>query len=226
MKTPFALFKHQIKREACFYIRQLRLIINSSLFFLMVMVFFPLTMPPESALLRIITPGLIWIAVLLSMMMSAERMFLQDYEDGVLEQWIVSGYPLSLMITAKLFIHWVAILLPFLFFSPFLALLFGLNFFETHILILSLITGSLVILLLCALAAAFSTGVTQKNMLMALILLPLTIPVMIFGSGVLSAAMQGLPTNGYLALLTAMSLLAGCSLPFAIAGVLKISLGD
>jgi len=221
-----ALFKRQLAREALLHRRQVRLIINSCLFFLMIMVFFPLTMPPDPALLRTIAPGLIWIAMLLAMLMSAERLFQQDYDDGVIEQWLVSGYPVSLIVSAKILMHWLLNLLPILLFSPLLAILFGLTVYETLILMLSLVCGSPAILFLCALAAAFSTGIKQKGVLMALILLPLTIPVMIFGSAALAAAMQGFAVQAYLALLLAMSLVAAGFLPFAIAGVIRISLVD
>ena len=222
----FLLFRRQLSRELLLHLRQLRLIINSSRFFLMIMVFFPLTMTPDVDLLRTIAPGLVWIAMLLAMFLSAERLFQQDYDDGVIEQWLVSGYPMSIMVSAKILIHWLLNLLPMLILCPFLAILFTLTLYETSILMLSLICGTPAILFLCALAAAFSTGLQQKGILMALILLPLTIPVMIFGSGTLIAAMQGLPTQGYLALLLAMSITAAGLLPFAIAGVIHVGLVD
>ncbi len=219
-------FIRQLNRELLMHSRQLRMIINSSLFFLMIMVFFPLTMPPDALLLRTILPGLVWIAVLLAILLSSERLFQQDYEDGVIEQWLVSGYPVSLFIVAKVLLHWLSIIVPILLFCPFLALLFALNAHETLILILSLLSGTPAMLFLCALAAAFGTGLRQKGVLMALVLLPLTIPVMIFGSGAITAAMQGLPAMGYLAILLAISVIAAGFLPFAIAGIARIGFVD
>ena len=224
MITFVSLFTKQLSRELLLHLRQLRLIINSCLFFLMIVVFFPLTMTPDVALLRTIAPGLVWIAMLLALFLSSERLFQQDYDDGVIEQWLVSGLPISVMVGAKVLIHWLLNLLPMLLFCPFLAILFRLSVHETVILMLSLICGTPSILLLCGLAAAFASGFQQKGILMALILLPLTIPVMIFGSGTLIAAMQGLPVQGYLALLLAMSLFTSTLLPFAIAGVIRINL--
>ncbi len=226
MINLFRLFKFQLSREIRLNLRQFRLIINSCLFFLMIMIFFPLTMPPDVALLRTIAPGLVWIAVLLSLFLSAERLFQQDYDDGVIEQWLVSGYPISVFVGAKIVVHWVLNLLPMLMFCPVLAIIFALGGYETVMLMLSLLCGTPAILALCALAAAFSTSLKQKGLLMALILLPLTIPVMIFGSGTLLAAMQGLSVHGYLALLLAMSLITVVFLPFAIAGVIRINLVD
>lgn len=224
MITFLALFTKQLSREMLLHLRQLRLIINSCLFFLMIIVFFPLTMTPDTNLLRTIAPGLVWIAMLLAFFLSSERLFQQDYDDGVIEQWLVSGLPISLMVGSKILIHWLLNLLPMLIFCPFLALLFRLNVHETLILMLSLICGTPSILLLCALAAAFGTGFQQKGILMALILLPLTIPVMIFGSGTLTATMQGLPVQGYIALLLAMSVFTSVVLPFAVAGIIRINL--
>jgi heme exporter protein B len=219
-----SLFTKQLSRELLLHLRQLRLIINSCLFFLMIVVFFPLTMTPDVTLLRTFAPGLVWIAMLLALFLSSERLFQQDYDDGVMEQWLVSGLPISLMVGAKVLVHWLLNLLPMLLFCPFLAILFRLSLHETAILMLSLICGTPSILLLCALAAAFASGFQQKGVLMALILLPLTIPVMIFGSSTLIAAMQGLPVQGYLALLLAMSLFTSTLLPFAIVGVIRINL--
>ena len=226
MMSLCTLFTQQLTRELLMHARQLRVIINGSLFFFMVMVFFPLTMPPDAALLRTILPGLIWLAVLLAMLLSSERLFQQDYDDGVIEQWLVSGYPISLFVAAKVVLHWFTMLIPILIFCPLLALLFALNSHETLIVMLSLLCGTPAILFLCALAAAFGTGVRQRGVFMALVLLPLTIPVMIFGSGAINAAMQGLPVLGYLAILLALSVIAVGFLPFAIAGVAWISFVD
>lgn len=226
MMGVFTLFSRQFHRELLLHARQLRMIVNACLFFLMIMVFFPLTMPPDPVLLRTILPGLIWIAVLLAMLLSSERLFQQDYDDGVIEQWLVSGYPVSLFIAAKVLLHWLTTLLPILLFCPILAVLFALNVHETLIVMLSLVCGTPAILFLCALAAAFGTGLRQKGVLMALVLLPLTIPVMIFGSGAITAAMQGLPALGYLAILLAMSIIATGFLPFAVAGIARISFVD
>ena len=226
MRTLASIFTQQLERELLMHTRQLRMIVNSSLFFLMIMVFFPLTMPPDAVLLRTILPGLVWIAVLLAILLSSERLFQQDYDDGVIEQWLVSGYPLSVFIVAKVVLHWLSTLLPIVLFCPFLALLFALNVHEMLIVMLSLLCGTPAILFLCALAAAFGSGLRQKGVLMALVLLPLTIPVMIFGSGAITAAMQGLPVLGYLAMLLAMSVVATGFLPFAIAGIDRIGFVD
>ena len=220
------LFLRQCRRELLIHIRQPKRLLHASLFFLMVTIFFPLTMPPEMTILRAVAPGLVWIAMLLAMLLTSVGLFQQDYEDGLIEQWLISSYPLSLIVAAKLSIHWMLNVVPILIFCPLLALLFNLSWQEMGILMLSLIVGTPAILFLCGLAAAFSAGMQQKGVLMALVLLPLTIPLMIFGSGTLSAVMQGLPAQGYLAILLALSILAAGFLPFAVAAVIRISLAD
>lgn len=220
------LFRRQAYRELLLHSRQPRLLVHSALFFLMVAVFFPLTMPPDPTIMRTVAPGLVWIAMLLALLLGSVALFQQDYQDGIVEQWLISGYPLTVIVAAKIIVHWMLNLLPLLFFCPLLALLFGFSGFEMGVLMLSLVLGTPALVFLCALAAAFSAGMEQKGVLMALVLLPLTVPVMVFGSSTLVVAMQGFPVMAYLAILLALSILASCFLPFAIAAVIRISLAD
>lgn len=217
------LFARQFQRELLIQMRQIKYLVNSCLFFLMILFVFPLTLRPETELMRAIVPGLVWIAMLLAMLLSAERLYQQDYDHGVIEQWLVSGESLRIILSAKVLAQWLLNTIPLLFLSPLIAILFSLSLWETWILILSLLCGTPALLFLCALAAAFSVGINQKGALMALILLPLTLPLLIFGSGTLTIAMQGLPISGYLALLMAMSVIAAGFLPSAIAAVIRIS---
>lgn len=224
--SDFFLFKQHFKRELLIQIRQIRYLINSCLFFLVMLFIFPLTMKPDPLLMKTIVPGLIWMAFLLSVLLSSERLFQQDYEQGVIEQWIVAGQPLSLIIAAKTLAHWLFNIVPILILCPLIALIFSLNAWELGVLALSLLCGTPTLLFLCALAAAFGASISQKGALMALILLPLTIPILIFGSGTLTLAMQELPVSANCALLLALSLIAAVSLPLAIAAVVRISLVD
>lgn len=226
MNTGLTLFTTQLKRELLIQVRQIRILINSCLFFLMLLVFFPLSMPPDTVLMRTVAPGLIWMTMLLSLLLSAERLFAQDYEHGVIEQWMVSGQSLTTLVSAKVLAHWLFNLLPVLLICPLIAVLFSFSVWETFILILSLMFGTPAVLFLCALASAFGVGVHQRGALMALILLPLTLPVLIFGSGSVNLALQGFAVSGYLALLAAMSLISLVFLPYAIAAVIRISLVD
>lgn len=223
MTSDLKLFLTQLRRELLIQKRQIRFLINSCLFFLMMLFLFPLTLKPEILLMRTVAPGLIWMAILLSMLLSAERLFQQDYEQGVIEQWLVSGQSLTLIVAAKTLAHWMFTIIPLLMLCPIIAVIFSLSTFEAFILALSLLVGTPALIFLCALAAAFSVGIHQRGALMALILMPLTLPLLVFGSGTLTIAMQGLPVVGYIALLLAMSLTACAFLPIAIAAIIRIS---
>lgn len=223
MISPVKLFVKQCRRELLIQMRQIRFLVNSCLFLLIFLFLFPLTIKPETVLLQTIAPGLVWIGILLSFLLSAERMFQQDYEQGVIEQWLVSGLSLPLMVAGKVMAHWLVHLIPLIILCPLVALLFHLHLWETWVLALALVCGTPALLFLCALVSAFGVGMNQKGVLMALILLPLTLPIIIFGSGTINVATQGLAISAYLALLLAMSVLAVGFLPYAIAGVLRIS---
>jgi len=191
-------------------------------YFLLLSILFPLTMPPENALMHTIAPGLLWIALLFSIILSTERMFQQDHDDGVLEQWFLSGHPISMFVIIKILTYWLLTIIPITIFLPIFALLFNLSLQEISILALSVISGTPSIMALCALSAAFSTGIKQKSIFMALIVLPLTLPILIFGSIMGGYAMQIQTASAYLALLLACSCATLSCIPFAIAGILRI----
>jgi heme exporter protein B len=216
----------QLAREWMIHYRNPRQILYSCVFFVMTLVFFPLTISADTTILRTLAPGLIWINLLFAFFLSSERLFQYDYDDGIIEQWLVSGYPVYLLTLIKVGVHGVLNILPMLLLCPFIAMFLHLSIYETGILMFSIICGAPAILFLCALAAAFSTGLKQKGVLMALILFPLTIPVMIFASYTLVSVMQGASPYGYLALLLALSVVAVGFLPFAIAAVIQLSLSD
>ena len=216
-----ALIGRQSRRDYTVHSRQKKSWFNAILFFLFIISFFPLTLPADPTLLRILAPSVIWIAVLFSILLSVERLLQADYEDGIIEQWLVCGYPLTALVVAKVVVHWGLILIPMVVLSPVLAFLYGLTLYETGVVVASLVCGTPTLMLLCAMAAAFSTTLQQKGVLMGLIVLPLTVPIMILGSATLNAAMDGLMVKGYLACLSALSCVAIAGVPFAIAGALR-----
>ena len=219
-----SLFMNQCRREWLLQWRSPRNLLFSGLFFAMITVFFPFTLAPDPHLLRQVAPGIFWIALLLTFLMAAERLFQTDYDEGVIEQWFVSGVSIPLLVLAKVSIQWLFNVAPIVLLCPIIGALFDLSWFERSVLMASVLFGTPAVFLLCALAAAFCTSMQQKGVLMALGLLPLVVPVMIFASGALSAAMMGMPASGFLAILLAFSLLAVTFLPFAIAAILRISL--
>ena len=215
-----------MKREFLLNFRQLKMLFNVSLFFIIFMVIFPLSMPADPELSRTLAPGLIWMASLFSMMLAADRLFTAEYEHGVLEQWLVSGYSLSLIVFAKLLFQWMLCLFPLLLLMPLMGLLYSLSNHETLIFAAALFFGTPPLIFIAALAAVFGLAARQGSHLAPLILLPFTIPVIIFGSGASSAVLAGLPVIGFFAILTAISLLSMALLPFAISAVIRISLAD
>jgi heme exporter protein B len=220
------LFLMQFKRELLLQSRQIHHVVNFCLFFLMVLLLFPLTLKPDSQILHLILPGLVWVSLLLSLLLCAERMFLQDYEHGVIEQWLTSGQSLSILVAAKVWAHWLLHIAPILLFCPLIALIFSLSSWALAVLLLSLLCATPCVLFLCALSASLGVGIQQKGALMALIVLPLTLPVLVFGSGVIHDAMSNLPVHGVLACLLAFSVLSATLLPYVIAGVIRVTLVD
>lgn len=226
MNPSRPLFLRLCQREWLLQARTPYGLLFSVLFFLMITVFFPLTMPPDPGLMRTLFPGIVWISVLLAVLLESERLFKQDYDEGVIEQWLVSGESLYLAVGAKLLVHWVLLLALFSLLCPVFAVFFHLSVLETGLTLLCLLLGTPALITLCALAAAFCTGLDQKGGLVALILFPLALPVMIFGSGTLQAGFEGLAVSGHFALLAAFSLLAAGFLPVAIAAVIRISMAE
>lgn len=221
MRTLTQLLWQQMRREWTLQIRQKKSWVNSLLFFAMILLFFPMTIPADPQLDRIIVPGLVWVALLLANLLAAERLFQVDYDEGAIELWLVSGQPLPVMICAKVFVHWGLTLVPLLGLIPIVALLFHMPVYAALTLAESLLCGTLPIILLSALAAAYSTVLPQKGVLMGLVVLPLLLPILILGAATTTAAMATLPVSAYLAYLAALSCLSLATIPVAIAAVMK-----
>jgi heme exporter protein B len=191
-------------------------------FFVVVTALFPLGVGPEPQMLRIMAPGVIWVAALLASMLSLARMFTDDYADGTLEQLVLSAYPLPLLVTGKIAAHWLASGLLLAAIAPLLALQFDLSGSTTVVLVLSLLLGTPLLSLVGAIGAALTVGVRGAAVLVAVLVLPLYVPVLIFGVGAVLAASEP-NINANLSLLAAM-LLAGMFLaPFGVAAALRIA---
>ncbi|MBA1272828.1 heme exporter protein CcmB [Stutzerimonas azotifigens] len=220
------VFTLLLKREARLLVRRPAELANPLVFFAIVIALFPLAVGPESQLLQGISPGLLWVAALLAVLLSLDGLFRSDFEDGSLEQWVVSPHPLALLVLAKVLAHWLFSGLALVLLAPLLGLMLGLPLQALPVLLLSLLLGTPALSLLGAVGAALTVGLKRGGLLLALLILPLYIPVLILGSGALQAALQGLPTAGYLLWLASLTALAVTLTPFAIAAGLKISLGE
>jgi heme exporter protein B len=193
-------------------------------FFAIVVSLFPLGVGADPAMLRIIGPGVVWVAALLASMLALGRLFSGDYSDGTLEQLVLAGEPLAVLALAKVAAHWLATGLPLVLLSPLLGLEFGLNGTALWVLACSLVIGTPVLSLLGAIGAALTLGVRGGGALTALLVLPLYIPVLIFGAGAVTAAAQGMQFSGHLSVLGAMLFAAIALAPWAQAAAIRIAL--
>ncbi|KTC03376.1 heme exporter protein CcmB [Pseudomonas syringae] len=220
------VFAALILREARLLARRPAELANPLVFFALVIALFPLAIGPDTQLLQALSPGLLWVAALLAVLLSLDGLFRGDFEDGSLEQWVLSPHPLALLILGKVLAHWVFSGLALVLLSPVLALMLGLPVQCLPVLMLSLLLGTPVLSLLGAVGAALTVGLKRGGVLLALLILPLYIPVLILGSAALQAALQGMPATGYLLWLGSLTVLAITLTPFAIAAGLKISVGE
>ena len=194
------------------------------LFFVIVVSLFPLGIGAQPDLLRAIAPGVIWVAALLSSMLSLGRLFAADYDDGTLEQMVLGAAPLGVIAAAKSFAHWLVSGFPIAAIAPLIALQYDLAPQLSGVLVLSLLLGTPVLSVIGAIGAALTLGVRGGGVLLALLVLPLYVPVLIMGAGSVEMAAAGLGGGGQLLLLAAMLVLAAAFAPWAIAAALRISL--
>jgi heme exporter protein B len=193
-------------------------------FFVIVVSLFPLGIGPEPDLLRRMAPGIVWVAALLASMLSLARLFSEDLQDGTLELQLLSATPLSLLVFGKAFTHWLCSGLPLALVSPLLALQFGLAPNAMAVLAASLLLGTPVLSLVGAIGAALTVGVRGAGVLLSLLVLPLVVPVLIFGANAVDASTSGAGVTGHFSLLGAMLVLALAGAPLAAAAALRIAL--
>lgn len=218
-----SFFLAALKRDLLLVFRHRNDIINPLAFFLMVAVLFPLGVSPDPSFLSEVAPGVIWVAALLACLLSVDGIFRTDYEDGSLEQMLVSSEPLLVLVLAKVLTHWLVSGFCLAIISPLVAMMFFLPEQGYFSLIISLLLGTPTLSLMGAIGAALTVALRKGGVLISLLVLPLYIPVLIFGAGTVQAGAMGLPIQGYLALLAAIFVLSLMLAPFAISAALKIS---
>lgn len=196
---------------------------STLIFFVMVVSLFPLGVGPEPQLLRTMAPGVLWVAAMLACLLSLPRLFADDHIDGTLEQMLLSTHPLPLLVLGKIMAHWVGSGLPLILLSPILSLQFDLSASATGVLMLSLLLGTPVLSLVGAIGAALTVGLRGSSVLLSLLVLPLTIPVLIFGAGAVEAHIAGLGVSGHFSLLGALLVLGLLAAPWVAAAALRIS---
>ena len=193
-------------------------------FFVLTVTLFPLGVGPESAVLRRIAPGVIWVAALLAAMLSLDRLFQVDFEDGSLDQLDLAPLPLELVAAAKCLAHWLSTGLPLLAISPLLGILLNLNGEAYGALLMAMAVGTPSLSLVGAIGAALTVGIRRGGVLLSLLVLPLYIPILIFGVGAIDAAVVGLGGSAHLFVLAAILAAALPLAPWAIAGALRLNL--
>jgi len=199
-------------------------VLTAIFFFVIVVSLFPLGIGPEPALLKKIAPGVLWVAALLATLLGLPRLFAADHLDGTLEQMALSPSPLAVLIAGKIAAHWLLCGLPLVLLAPLLGLQFGLDMQTLGILGLSLLLGTPLLSLIGAMGAALTLGVRGGGVLLALLILPLYIPALIFGAGAVEAQSAGLGVEGHLSLLAALLALAVFFAPWATTAALRIAL--
>ena len=213
-----------IARDLQLAMRRQADIVSALFFFVIVVSLFPLGIGPETDLLRKLAPGVLWVAALLATMLSLPRLFADDHRDGTLEQLALSPYPLGLIVTGKTIAHWLVSGLPLALIAPILGVQFDLAADALWVLTLTILIGTPALSGIGAIGAALTLGLRGGGVLLSLLVLPLYIPVLIFGAGAVDATVAGLGGEGHLSLLAAITFASVGFAPWASAAALKIAL--
>ncbi len=212
-----------IRRELLLALRSPGDVINPLMFFVISISLFPLGGGADTDFLSGIASGVIWVTALLAIMFSMDSLFRADYEDGSLEQLLMSPQPLYFLLLAKVFSHWLLSCLPIIILAPLFAEMLAMPDAGRMPLVLGLLVGTPILCLLGAIGMGLTVGLSRSGLLLAVLILPLFIPVLVFGTGMVQAAMGSLPYTGLLSLLGALLIAAICLSPLAIGAALRIS---
>ncbi len=218
------IFRTVLWRDLLLAMRHKTEVLTTLFFFIIVISLFPLGIGMDKALLQKIAPGVVWIAALLASMLALERLFASDYEDGTLEQMLLSPQPLFVIVLAKVFAHWLLTGLPLVLIAPLVGLQYHLSGETILMTMLSLLLGTPVLSLLGAIGAALTLGLRGGGVLISLLILPLYIPVLIYGAGaVADSLLSHNNVQSYLLLLTGFLILTLVLTPWATAAALRIA---
>jgi heme exporter protein B len=218
-----ALVRLVVARDLRLAVRHWDQVMQPLIFFAIITTLFPLAISPALDELRRIAPGIVWVAAMLASLLALESLFRPDVEDGTMEQWVLSGQPLSLLLLAKVVTHWLLTGLPLVLMSPLVGTALGMpqSVWPALMATLALGTGSLS--MLGGVGAALTVSVRRGSVLLALLVLPLEMPVLIFGARAVDLAMHGEAVAGPLNLLTALLLFFVSLGPFAMAAAMRVS---
>ena len=213
-----------LRRDLLLAARRRSEVVTALFFFVVVVSLFPLGIGPEPAVLRRIGPGVLWVAALLATLLGLPRLFASDHADGTLEQMALSPRPFALLVAGKIAAHWLLCGLPLVLLAPLLGLQFNLDTGELQVLMLALLLGTPVLSLIGAIGAALTLGVRGGGTLLALLVLPLYVPTLIFGAGAVEAHSAGLGSSAQLSILGALLAVAVFFAPWATTAALRIAI--
>ena len=213
-----------LRRDLLVVARRKSEVLSALFFFVIVSSLFPLGIGPEPDLLRKIAPGVLWVGALLATMLGLQRMFAADHADGTLEQLAISPTPLVELVIGKIAAHWLVSGLPLVLMAPVLGLQFDLDAGALGVLMLAVLLGTPVLSLVGAIGAALTLGVRGGGVLLSLLVLPLYVPVLIFGAGAVESHIAGMGAGGHLSLLAALLALSVFFAPWAATVALRIAL--
>lgn len=212
-----------VRRELTLAWRRWDEVTQPLIFYLVVTTLFPLATTPELAVLRTVGGGVVWVAALLSSLLALESVFRSDVEDGTMEQWVLSGQPLAWLLLAKVVAHWLMTGLPLVLVSPAVAEALGLPGSVWPVLVTSLALGTATLSVLGGIGAALTVGVRRGSVLLSLLVLPLAMPLLVFGARSVEQSLAGQSAAGPLQLLAAMFFLAWSLGPLAMSAAMRIS---
>ena len=218
------MFRWIVVRDLTLEWRRRTDILSTLFFFVIVVSLFPLGIGPELALLRTIAPGVVWVAALLAWMLALGRLFTNDFPDGTLEQLLLTPQPLYLIVLGKVMALWLLSGVPLALLAPVLGIQFGLSANTLVVLVVSLLIGTPILGLIGSIGAALTLGLRSGGVLISLLILPLYIPVLIFGAGAVDASIAGLSPQANLSLLGALLAITLVFAPWATSAALRISL--
>lgn len=221
--TLVTALRQMVVRDLTLAMRRRTDVLAILFFFIIAVTLFPLGVGPEMEVLRSIAPGVIWVAALLASMLSLGRLFAGDYADGTLEQMLLTPYPLSLLVISKVFAHWLLTGVPLILIAPLLGMQLGLEPKALWILVQTLLLGTPVLSLIGSVGAALTLGVRGGGMLISLLVLPLYVPILIFGAGAVDSYSSGQGAGAHFSLLGAFLVLALVFTPLATSAALRIS---
>ena len=222
--SPVSMFRWIVARDLMLAWRRRADVLSTLFFFVIVASLFPLGIGPETQLLRSIAPGVVWVAALLASMLSLGRVFQSDEQDGTLEQMLLTPQPVYLVVLGKVLAQWLVSEVPLVLIAPLLGVQFGLASETLLVLFISLLIGTPILSLIGSIGAALTLGLRGGGVLIALLILPLYIPVLIFGAGAVDASINGVSPQANLYLLGAFLVVSLVFAPWATSAALRISL--